>query len=57
MANKYRKAAIKLAEAICDIMNLLYKADESGAFRQELLFEIQDIRFNGKKWILPRREN
>lgn len=49
--NKYlRKSAVKMAEAVCNILNQ-FSLEESAAFRQELLSAIQSIRFDGKEWI------
>lgn len=52
MPNKYRKAAIKLAAAICDLMNLLYKEKEAENFRHELFLQLQEIKFGDGKWSL-----
>jgi len=51
MANKYHEAASKLVDAICDIMNLFYKEKEARAFRNELLSSIQNLGFNGERWV------
>jgi len=52
MINKYlQKSAVEMAKAVCSILNH-FPMNESTAFRQELLFAIQGIKFDGETWMV-----
>lgn len=56
--NKYRKFARRMAQTICDMMNLFYKKEAAGQFLEELLLSLDDIVFKDKenKWTFRERK-
>ena len=50
--NNYQRYARELANAICNLMNLMYKKKASTDFKKELISSLNKIEHKNNRWVI-----